>query len=105
MTGAHKMKMDQMRVGIWLYGLATIATGILDIVWRQFEASHQPFKSLGQIPGEQVLAIIAGIWLVVAGIAVLWPRTARLGAIGSAAIYVIFALMWVPRFYSITHVM
>jgi uncharacterized membrane protein YphA (DoxX/SURF4 family) len=98
------MKMDQMRVGVWLYGLATIATGILDVVWREFEASHQPIKALGQhIPGEQVLAVIAGIWLVAAGIAILWKPTARIGAAGSAIIYLIFALFWVPRFYALTH--
>jgi uncharacterized membrane protein YphA (DoxX/SURF4 family) len=98
------MKMDQMRVGVWLYGLATIATGIVDIVWREFEASHQPLKTLGQnIPGEQVLAVIAGIWLVAAGIAILWRPTARIGAAGSAIIYVIFALFWVPRFSAMTH--
>jgi uncharacterized membrane protein YphA (DoxX/SURF4 family) len=98
------MKMDQMRVGVWLYGLATIATGILDVVWREFEASHQPIKSLGQhIPGEQVLAVIAGIWLIAAGIAILWRPTARIGAAGAAMIYLIFALFWVPRFYALTH--
>jgi uncharacterized membrane protein YphA (DoxX/SURF4 family) len=98
------MKMDQMRVGVWLYGLATIATGILDVVWREFEASHQPIKSLGQhIPGEQVLAVIAGIWLIAAGIAILWRPTARIGAAGSAMLYLIFALFWVPRFYALTH--
>ncbi len=98
------MKMDQMRVGVWLYGLATIATGILDVVWRQFEASHQPIKSLGQhIPGEPVLAVIAGIWLIAAGIAILWRPTARIGAASAAIIYLIFALFWVPRFYVITH--
>ena len=100
------MKMDQMRVGVWLYGLATVATGVLDVVWREFEASHQPIKALSpHIPGEQVLACIAGIWLVAAGIAILWRPTARIGAAGSAMIYLIFALFWVPRFYAMTHVL
>ncbi len=93
-----------MKVGVWLYGLATVVTGILDIVWRQFEASHQPIKALSQhIPGEQVLAVIAGIWLVAAGIAILWRPISRIGAAGSAIIYLIFALFWVPRFYVLTH--
>lgn len=100
------MKMDQMRAGVWLYGLSTIATGIVDVVWREFEASHQPIKALSQhIPGEQVLACVAGIWLVAAGIAILWRPTARIGAAGSAMIYLIFALFWVPRLYAMTHVL
>lgn len=98
------MKIDQLRVGIWLYGLATVVTGILDVVWREFEASHQPIKALGQhIPGEQILACIAGIWLVAAGIAILWRRTARIGAAGSAMIYLVFATFWVFRLFAITH--
>jgi uncharacterized membrane protein YphA (DoxX/SURF4 family) len=96
--------MEQMRVGVWFYGLATVATGILDIVWGGFEGSHQPIKAFGQhIPGQQVLAYIAGVWLVAAGMAILWRRTARIGAAGSAVIYLIFALFWLPRFYVVPH--
>ena len=93
-----------MRVGVWFYGLATVLTGILDIIWGEFEASHQPIKSLGQnVPGQHTLAYIAGIWLVAAGLAILWRRTIRIGAAGSAAIYLIFALLWLPRFYIVPH--
>jgi uncharacterized membrane protein len=93
-----------MRVGVWFYGLATVLTGILNIVWGEFEASHQPIKSLGQnVPGQHILAYIAGIWLVAAGLTILWQRTASIGAAGSAAIYGIFALLWLPRFYTVPH--
>jgi uncharacterized membrane protein YphA (DoxX/SURF4 family) len=96
--------MEQMRVGVWFYGLATVATGILNIVWGAFEGSHQPIKAFGQhIPGQQVLAYIAGVWLVAAGVAILWRRTARIGAVGSAAIYLTFGLFWLPRFYEVPH--
>src|ERR1700733_1803306 len=96
--------MEQMRIGVWFYGLATVATGILNIVWGAFEGSHQPIKAFGQhIPGQQVLAYIAGVWLVAAGVAILWRRTARIGAAGSAAIYLIFGLFWLPRFYVVPH--
>jgi hypothetical protein len=93
-----------MRVGIWIYGVATVVTGILDIVWAAFEPSHQPFQALGEhIPGSQILAYLAGAWLVAAGMAILWRRTERMGALGSAAIYLIFALLWLPRFYTVPH--
>jgi uncharacterized membrane protein YphA (DoxX/SURF4 family) len=93
-----------MRAGVWFYGLATVVTGILDIVWGGFEGSHQPIKAFGQhIPGQQVLAYMAGAWLVAAGTAILWRRSARIGAAGSAAIYLIFAMFWLPRFYVVPH--
>ena len=95
---------QQMKVGIWFYGLATVLTGILNIVWGEFEASHQPIKSLGQnVAGQHILAYIAGIWLVAAGLAILWRRSERTGAAASAAIYVLFALLWLPRFYTVPH--
>jgi uncharacterized membrane protein len=35
--------------------------------------------------------------------AILWRRTARIGAAGSAVIYLIFGLFWLPRFYVVPH--
>jgi uncharacterized membrane protein len=35
--------------------------------------------------------------------AILWQRTERIGAAGSAIIYLVFALLSVPRFYTATH--
>jgi uncharacterized membrane protein YphA (DoxX/SURF4 family) len=93
---------EQVRVGVYVYGLATAAFGILDLVWGAFEVSHQPIQALGHIPGQHVLAYIAGLWMVAAGVAILWRRTARLGAAGSAMIYLVFAALWLPRFYTVT---
>jgi uncharacterized membrane protein len=94
----------KMKLGIWVYGVATVITGILDIVWAAFEPSHQPIQALGShVPGAQILACLAGAWLVVAGIAILWPRTQRIGALASAAIYLIFAMLWLPRLYTVPH--
>jgi uncharacterized membrane protein len=95
--------LEQVRVGIYFYGLATVAFGILNLVWGEFEASHQPIQVLGHIPGQQVLAYVVGLWMVAAGMAILWRRTARIGAAGSALIYLIFAALWLPRFYTATH--
>jgi hypothetical protein len=33
---------QQMKVGVWFYGLGTALTGILDIAWGAFDGSHQP---------------------------------------------------------------
>jgi hypothetical protein len=29
-------------LGIYVYGMATVAAGIFDLVWGDFDASHQP---------------------------------------------------------------
>ncbi len=89
----------QMKVGVWFYGLGTALTGILDIAWGAFDASHQPIKALGNnLPGQHILAYVAGVWLVAAGLAILWRRSARIGAAASAIAYLIFAALWLFRY-------
>jgi uncharacterized membrane protein len=93
-----------MKVGVWFYGLATALTGILDIAWGDFDASHQPIKSLGKnVPGQHILAYVAGVWLIAAGLAILWRRSARIGAAASATVYLIFVAFWLPRYYAGIH--
>src|SRR5271163_2719371 len=93
-----------MKIGIWFYGLATALTGILNIAWGDFDASHQPIQSLGKnFPGQHILAYVAGVWLVAAGLAILWQRSARIGAAASAIVYLIFVALWLPRYYAGIH--
>ena len=93
-----------MKVGVWFYGLGTTLTGILDIAWGAFDASHQPIQSLGKnLPGQPILAYVAGVWLVAAGLAILWRRSAKIGAAASAIAYLIFAALWLPRYAAGIH--
>ena len=63
-----------------------------------------PSKSLGKnLPGQHILAYVAGVWLVAAGLAILWRRSARIGAAASAIVYLIFVALWLPRYYAGIH--
>jgi hypothetical protein len=98
------MEDRQMQVGVWFYGLGTVLTGILNIAWGACDASHQPIEALGKnLPGQQILAYVAGLWLVAAGLAILWRRTAKIGAAASAVVYLIFTALWVCRYYAGIH--
>jgi uncharacterized membrane protein len=100
----RRMVDRQMKVGLWFYGLGTVLTGILNIVWGAFDASHQPIQSLGKnLPGQHILAYVAGVLLVAAGLAILWRRSARIGAAASAIAYLIFAALWLARYYAGIH--
>jgi uncharacterized membrane protein len=89
------------RFGVYLYGLATVAAGILDLVWGDFDPSHQPIQAFGDhIPGRTIFAYITGIWMIAGGVAILWRRSARRGAAALTVIYFIFAVFWLPRFYT-----
>jgi len=93
-----------MKVGVWFYGLGTALAGIVDIAWGRFDASHQPIQSLGVgASGQHILAYVAGICLVAAGLAILWQRSARMAAAASAIVYLIFVASWVFRYYAGVH--
>jgi len=93
-----------MRAGVSVYAAGSIAAGILDLICGDFEAAHQPIQAFGDyIPGREILAYIAAIWLIAGGAAILWRRTAQVGALALAAIYFIFAAFWLPRFYTAPH--
>src|SRR5271163_668044 len=93
-----------MKIGIWFYGLGTVLTGILNIAWGAFDVSHQPITSLGvSLPGQHILAYVAGVWLVAAGLAILWQRSERIGAAASAIAYSIFTAFWLARYYTGVH--
>ena len=89
------------RIGVCLYGLATLAAGVLDLIWGEFEGAHQPIQALGEhIPGQLILAYLTAVCMISAGAALLWRRTARVGALASALIYLMFGLFWLPRFHT-----
>jgi uncharacterized membrane protein len=95
-----------MRAPLYVYAAGSIAAGILDLIWRDFEAAHQPIQALGDhIPGREILACVAAIWLIAGGAAILWRRIARAGAWALAVIYLIFAAFWLPRFYTAFHLL
>ena len=98
------MEDRQMKIGVWFYGVGTVLTGILDIAWGDFDASHQPIQTLGKnFPGQHLLAYVVGVWLVAAGLAILWRRSARIGAAACAIAYLVFVALWLPRYYTAIH--
>ena len=88
-----------MKIGVVVLGVASIAAGILDLIWREFEAAHQPIQALAEhIPGVTFFAYLTAAWLIVGGAAILFERTARIGAVMLAVVYAAFAIFWLPRF-------
>lgn len=89
------------RIGVYVYGMAAVAAGVINLAWGGFDAGHQPIQAFGDhVPGRQTFAYITAVWLVAGGAAVLWHRTARVGATALAVVYFIFAVFWLPRLYT-----
>jgi uncharacterized membrane protein YphA (DoxX/SURF4 family) len=76
-------------LGRYVFGLAIIATGICAL------ASHN-YDQLAAVPHHAILAYIVATIEILAGLAVLWTRTTRAGAVALGAIYLIFCLLALP---------
>jgi len=83
-------------LGRHVFGLAAIIFGVITLVWRDFNGWQQ-IRALGNVPHREILVYIAAAIELMGGMAIQWPKTARTGAIALGAIYLIFALLWVPR--------
>jgi uncharacterized membrane protein YphA (DoxX/SURF4 family) len=76
-------------LGRYVFGLAAIGSGICALVWHDFDA-------LGGVPHHAILTYILATIEILGGVAVLWPKTARAGAVALTATYLTFAVLALP---------
>jgi uncharacterized membrane protein YphA (DoxX/SURF4 family) len=94
------------KAGVYVYGLASAAAGIMDLIWGDFDADHQPIQAFGDhIPGREIFAYITAMVMIAGGVAILWRRSARAGGAALAIIYSVFTVFWVPRLYWAPHIL
>lgn len=82
-------------LGIYVYGGAAVALGLIGLAWGDFATNWQRVEA--GVPSRQALAYVTAICEIAAGLAVLWPRGARIGAWILTALYSVFTLLWVPK--------
>jgi len=88
--------MAKIYLGRYVYGLAAVAFGIITLAWHDFNGWQQ-IRTLGNVPHREILVYIAAAIELFGGVAIQWPRTARIGALALGSLYLFFALMWVPH--------
>ena len=86
---------DISDLGRLVYGAGTVALGALGVASGDFASIWHPVPP--DVPGRQTLAYVAALYLLAAGAATCWRRTARAGASALAALYLVFAALWVRR--------
>jgi uncharacterized membrane protein YphA (DoxX/SURF4 family) len=87
--------MSKIYLGRYAYGLAAIAFGIITLVWHDFN-TWQQIRPLGNVPHREILIYLAAAIEIFGGLAILWSRTARVGALTLGCLYLTFALLWLP---------
>jgi len=90
------MKMKPIYLGRHVYGLAAIGFGLTTLVWRDFNIWQQ-IRALGNVSHREILVYIAAAIELAGGLAIQWHKTARAGALALGALYLTFALLWVPQ--------
>jgi len=88
--------MMRIYLGRHVYGLAAVTFSIITLVWHDFN-NWQQIQAFGSVPHREVFVHIAAAIELFGGLAIQWSRTERSGAVALGSIYLIFALLWVPR--------
>lgn len=78
-------------LGIYLYAVGTIALGVIGLVWTDFANNWQRVPK--DLPYREVFACAAALYELLGGAAILWRRTARVGAMMLALLYAVFCLL------------
>ncbi|MGD0942207.1 MAG: hypothetical protein ABR905_21145 [Terracidiphilus sp.] len=82
-------------LGIYIYATSAILLGFAGMASGDFAT---PWQHVGaNVPMREPLAYLTALIELAAGVALLWPRIARAGALTLTIVYSIFTLLWVPN--------
>src|ERR1700727_842840 len=83
-------------LGIYVYAAGAIFLGLLGLASGDFATTWQHVGP--NVPFRQLLAFLTAAIELTAGLALLYRRTERLGALALTVLYTIFTLAWIPAY-------
>jgi uncharacterized membrane protein YphA (DoxX/SURF4 family) len=94
------MTAEKTTIGWRVYGLGVVALALVCLVWGGFDPGQAVPKDF---PGRAALAIAAALFMLVAGAAVEWRRTAAWGAAALTAYYALIVVVLMDGRAVFTH--
>jgi uncharacterized membrane protein len=82
-------------LGVCVYAAGAIFLGVVGLTSGDFATNWQ--RVVPAVPFREPLAYLTAVIELAAGLALLWRRTARAGALTLTIVYSVFALLWVPK--------
>jgi uncharacterized membrane protein YphA (DoxX/SURF4 family) len=82
-------------LGLYAFAAGAIFLGLVGLASGDFATQWQHVGP--NVPFRAPLAYFTALIELAAGLALLWRRTARSGALALTAVYSVFALLWVPN--------
>ncbi len=82
-------------MGVRAYGAAAVVVGVAGFAWGDFATNWQRVGP--NVPHREVLAYSVAALETISGLAMLWRRTARAGALALTILYSVFTLLWVVQ--------
>lgn len=83
-------------LGVYAYAGGAIFLGLLGLASGDFASTWQRVGP--NVPFREALAYLTAVVELSAGLALLWRRTARAGALTLTVVYIVFTLVWVPKY-------
>jgi uncharacterized membrane protein len=84
-----------LMIGVSVFAASAVILGLVGLVSGDFAAVWQPVPAT--LPGRVALAYLTAIAFIACGVGLPWRRSASASAVVLAALYFIFALLWLPR--------
>ncbi len=84
-------------LGIYAYATGAIFLGVLGLASGDFATSWQNVGP--NVPFREPLAYLTAFIELAAGLALLWPRIARIGALTLTLVFAVFTLLWAPKLF------
>jgi uncharacterized membrane protein len=99
--GGSSMIPSAWNPGRHVFGIGAIMLGASGLAWGDFAMFWYPVQDW--MPFRQALAYLAGTAFLAGGLAVQWRRTTPAGLLTLAVLYLLAALLWMPRMINYPH--